>query len=164
MAKALGRWRTSDPSFPFGARPDAYVPSIVDGMTSARARDAAPLPRPVVRRADQLGEPEAEGELVCRLGQDGRDGSWAGEGPDGEPLVVRTGGDGMLEVRRAPGDDDNAQTGEPRKLGMKDPLAADQRRLAASLAPGCGVDAPDQRAPAALRRWQTLLNSHYRRR
>jgi hypothetical protein len=28
--KQLGRWKTADPSFPFGARPDAYAPSIVD--------------------------------------------------------------------------------------------------------------------------------------
>jgi len=28
--KQLGRWKTADPSFPFGARPDAYAPSIVE--------------------------------------------------------------------------------------------------------------------------------------
>jgi hypothetical protein len=67
---------------------------------------------------------------------------------DGNPLAVMSTETG-LEIRHAAAD--------------RRP-AADERRIAAQLAPGHGVAAPDQRTPSALRALQGLLDRHYARR
>jgi hypothetical protein len=135
----------------------------------ARTHDAAPP-----RRGDQdpprrPGDQEAEaGELICRVAQDGKTGDWFAEDCDGNPLAVTSTANG-LEIRHAGTAD--AHAGAPGELELTDPLAAadrrraaDARRLAARLAPGHGVNAPDQHTPSALRDLQGLLDRHYARR
>ena len=78
------------------------------------------------------------------------------EDGDGNVLTVTRGDGGILEVRRAPGDDD-APTGEPRNLGMTSPVSRDF----ASVAPSRN---PVENNVAAMGRWQRLLNAHYARR
>jgi hypothetical protein len=161
MALRLGRWKTSDPSFPFGAKPGAFVRSIDEGeLPRARTRDAMAR-RPGWVRGDQAPAP---GELVCRLSQNGQSGERAAEDANGNPLVIRPGANGQYEILRPGNGNGDAHAGAPGELQMTDPLAADQRRITAQIAPGHGVDAPDQRTPAGLRRLQTLLDRTYARR
>jgi hypothetical protein len=86
---------------------------------------------------------------------------------DGNPLEVRSAGDGTLEILHHP-DNGNGDIAGENEFGMKSPIedrrrAADERRIAAQLAPGHGGTAPDQRNPSGIRALQGLLDRHYRR-
>jgi hypothetical protein len=154
-----------------GARDAAPRPQSthvhIHGTWSAPVRDqgipsGAPTPR-TEASAPGRGDPEPQGELLCRLGKDGRDNkTWRAEAPDGSPLVIRQGGDGRYEILRPSGNSD-AHVGAPGEFRMEDPLAADQRRIAARLAPGHGPGAIDQRNPEGLRALSAMLSAHYAR-
>jgi hypothetical protein len=110
---ALLRSPVSDSSAPVRSRRATHV-HVHMPVPPARSHDAAPLRRDqatpgraAVRRGDQEG-PEP-GQLVCRLAQDGRDGSWRAVDCDGRPLEVTTAGDGWLEIRHANGEEDPDQ-------------------------------------------------------
>jgi hypothetical protein len=158
MAKHLGRWKCATSLL--GPRDGAMVRSIADddGPVRARVHDAAP--RPAARPRDQQNDPEP-GSLLCRVAQHGGTGDWHAVDANGNALAVKT-VNGILEIRHGPNGDANA--GAHGEMGTTHPVAADQRRIARTLAPGHGADAPDQRTPAGLRRLQGLLDSHYARR
>lgn len=76
----------------------------------APTRDAPP------RRDQSRGEPAS----LCRFGQHGSTGEWSAEDGAGNPLEVRSGADGRLEIVHYPNDRGDQQ-GE---LGMKRPPGA----------------------------------------
>jgi hypothetical protein len=108
-AKQLGRWKCSTSLF--GARDDAFLPSLTDGARF-RTSDATAVRRP----GDQKPEP---GQLLCRLAQHGETGDWRAVDGNGRPLTVRNGADGVLEIRHGPGNDDQE---DPDQIQLQSPF------------------------------------------
>jgi hypothetical protein len=89
-AQPEGRWRVTgdvcqpigDVCQPIGPRPGVMVRSL--GEDAGRARVG-----------DQLQQPE----LLCRIAQNGEDGSWSAEDPDGNELRVETAQAGRRQFR-----------------------------------------------------------------
>jgi hypothetical protein len=133
-----------------------------------RTHDAAPPRRLAVRRGDL--EPEG-GQLLCRVKQDGTSGDWSATDANGNPLMVRRGADGTLEIVHHPdnGDEDPDQiqlsaTAGDANAGAPGELVAGQAfeaRMSAALAPSPRTA---DRGPASLRGLQRLMDQHYRRR
>jgi hypothetical protein len=73
------------------------------------------------------------------VAQHGTTGNWHAIDGNGDPLQVTSTGNG-LEIRRADSKGD-ANAGAHGEMGLTDPLAADQNRIAARLAPGHGLGA-----------------------
>jgi hypothetical protein len=135
---------------------DGWAP--VRPATASPTRDAPPPRRMAVRRGYR--GPEGEGELLCRVAQNGETGDWMAEDGEGNPLVVRTGGgDGRLEILHHP--DNGDRTGDPGGLGIMGLPVEDQRRGFALLSPS--RDAADDN-PRSLGTLQKLLERHYQRR
>jgi hypothetical protein len=106
--------------------------------------------------------------VLCRMAQNGQDGSWAAEDYDGNPLEVRTSANRTLEILHHP-DNGNGDIAGENEFGMKSPIedrrrAADERLIAAQLAPRDDARAPDQRNPSGIRALQGLLDRHYAQR
>jgi hypothetical protein len=111
MVKNLGRFKSTDA---YGTGP---IP------VRSGAQDAAPR-----RPRDQLGVPEgASGSLICRIAQHGQTGDWTAEDGNGDPLVVRTGAGGILEICHAPGNGNDPAVNNTGRLGMASPVPADRR-------------------------------------
>lgn len=165
MALQRMKWSNTGANL-IGPRDGALLRSpVVDGPY--RTQDAAP-PRRSARPRDQQ-DPEP-GTLLCRIGQSGETGDWAAVDGEGRPLTVTKAGDGTLEIRHGPGDQEDPDTiqlqapfgdanaGAP---GENIPGQAFEQRLSAAIAPS---DRTSDRNPAGLRGLQRLMDSHYRRR
>jgi hypothetical protein len=192
MAKSLGRWKCADASDangqpflatraaplredqeieddePHGAvrHTHIWLPPLygqpAPQASPRRTADQAQPQRTVVRRRDQAGEPEP-GQLVCRLAQNGADGTWRGEDCDGRPLVVTRAGDGTLEIRHAGAEETDpdkitAPIGQvPNIMGASRDFA---RRMSAAIAP---TGRAQDRDVSRLRGYARMLAEHYKR-
>jgi hypothetical protein len=114
----------------------------------------------------------APGDLLCKLSQSDESGDWSAEGPNGEPLEVRSGGQGLEIFWPENGTADTRQ-GEPVAFAMTDPippLGDANAGARGELPPGRGFDtlsparSPADMNPSSLRKFQAALTAHYRRR
>jgi hypothetical protein len=110
--------------------------------------------------APQRGDQAPQGELICTIARHGTTNAWMARDPGGNLLQITQNGPGPYEIRRMPNNGD-AHAGGPGESGTRGPLAADQRRGFASLAPT--RNAADNN-PASLGTLQKLLDKHYEKR